>query len=151
MRIDEVLDMLDELLDQSWSLPLSGGRCVVDAEKVRDLIDDLRVNMPSEITQAKAIVNDRAEIIEAANREAEGLVRKAEERAKALIAKEEVVRLAQSKASEILSQTQMQAREMRAGAQTFSDDILRVTEESLHKALVEVKSTRHAMRGRPKK
>jgi len=151
MRIDEVLDMLDELLDQSWSLPLSGGRCVVDAEKVRDLIDDLRVNMPSEITQAKAIVNDRAEIIEAANREAEGLVRKAEERAKALIAKEEVVRLAQSKASEILSQTQMQAREMRAGAQTFSDDILRVTEESLHKALVEVKSTLHAMRGRPKK
>ena len=151
MRVDEVLDMLDELLDQSWSLPLSGGRCVVDAEKVRDLIDDIRVNMPGEITQAKAIVTDRAEIIETAKREAEDLVRKAEERAKALIAKEEIIKHSQGKASEILSQTQMQAREMRAGAQSFSDDILRVTEESLHKALTEVKSTRHAMRGRPKK
>ena len=151
MRIDEVLDMLDELLDQSWSLPLSGGRCVVDSEKVRDLIDDLRINMPDEVKQARAIVNDRAEIIEAARREAEGIIRKAEGQAKALIAREEIVRLSQNKASEILSQAQMQAREVRAGAQTFSDDILRAADESLHRALTEVKSTRHALRGRAKK
>lgn len=28
MNIEEILDMLDELLDKSWSLPLSGGRSV---------------------------------------------------------------------------------------------------------------------------
>ena len=151
MKIEEVLDMLDELLDQSWSLPLSGGRCVVDAEKVRDLIDDIRVNMPSEITQATDIVRDRGEIIETAKREAQGIVRKAEIQAKALVAKEEIIKLSQGKASEILSQAQMQGREMRAGAQTFSDDILRTTEESLTRALTEVKSARHAMRGKAKK
>ena len=32
MNIDEILDVIDELLDRSWSLPLSGGRCVVDAD-----------------------------------------------------------------------------------------------------------------------
>ena len=42
MNIDEILDVIDELLDRAWSLPLSGGRCVVDADKVRDLIDDIR-------------------------------------------------------------------------------------------------------------
>ena len=56
MNIEEILDLLDELLDRSWNLPLSGGRCVVDAEKVRDLLDDVRLNMPTEIKQAKAIV-----------------------------------------------------------------------------------------------
>ena len=151
MRVEEVLDMLDELLDHSWSLPLSAGRCVVDAEKVRDLIDDIRINMPGELNQARAIVNDREEIIATARREAAGLIRKAEDRAKALVASEEITKQSQSRASEILSQTQMQAREMRAGAQSFSDDILRATEESLHKALVEVKSTRQALRGRGKK
>ena len=151
MRIEEVLDMLDELLDQSWSLPLSGGRCVVDADKVRDLIDDLRINLPEEVTQAKAIARDRNEIIEVAKREAEGIVRKAEVQAKALVAKEEIIKLSQAKASEIISQTQMQAREMRSGAQTFSDDILRNTEDSLTKALVEVKTARQAMRGKIKK
>ena len=63
MNIDEILDVIDELLDRSWSLPLSGGRCVVDADKVRDLIDDIRLNIPSEIKQAKAIVSDRTDII----------------------------------------------------------------------------------------
>lgn len=151
MNINEVLDMLDELLDHSWSLPLSGGRCVVDADKVRDLIDDIRINMPSEIKQAKAIVSDRGDILEAAKAEANEIIRKAEERAKVLTSKEESFKNAQAKASEVLSQTQMQSREMRAAAQSFSDDILRVTEESLVKALSELKQTRQALRGRAKK
>ena len=43
MPIEEILDQLDELIDRSWSLPLTGGRCVVDADKVRELLDDVRV------------------------------------------------------------------------------------------------------------
>ena len=102
MNIDEILDVIDELLDRAWSLPLSGGRCVVDADKVRDLIDDIRLNIPGEIKQAKAIVSDRAEIIDGAKKEAEQIVRKAEDRARALIAQQEVTKAAQAKASEIL-------------------------------------------------
>lgn len=48
-NIESILNDIDELLEDSWSLPLSGGRCVVDAEKVRELIDSIRMNMPSEI------------------------------------------------------------------------------------------------------
>ncbi len=151
MNIEEVLDLLDELLDKSWSLPLSGGRCVVDAEKVRDFIDDIRINLPAEIKQAKAIVSDRSEILEAAHREAEGIIRKAEERAKALIAQEEIIKISQTKASEILAQTQMQSREIRQAAQSFSDDILRVTEEAIANSLGEVKQTRQALRSRGKR
>ena len=151
MRVEEVLDMLDELLDHSWSMPLTAGRCLVDAEKVRDLIDDIRINLPGEISQARAIVDDREHIIATARQEAAGLIRKAEDRAKALVANEEITKLSQSRASEIISQTQLQAREMRAGAQSFSDDILRSTEESLQKALAQVKSTRQALRGKAKK
>ena len=151
MRVEEVLDMLDELLDQSWALPLSAGRCVVDAEKVRDLIDDIRINMPSEISQARAIVNDREEIIATAKREAQGIVRKAEERAKALIANEEITRQAQSRAHEVLTQTQMQVREIRAAAQSFSDNALREAEEALQRSLVSIKTTRHDLRNKQKK
>lgn len=150
MNVEEVLDLLDELLDKSWSLPLSGGRCVVDAERVRDFIDDIRINLPGEIKQAKAIVSDRGEILDAAHREAEGIIRKAEERAKALIAQEEIIKLSQGKASEILAQTQMQSREMRQAAQAFSDDILRVTEETITKSLGEIRQTRQALRSRSK-
>ncbi len=151
MNIDEVLDILDEMLDKAWALPLTGGRCVVDAEKVRDLIDDIRINLPTELKQAKAIVRDRNEILDTAHREAEGVVRKAEERAKSLVAQEEIIKHSQQKASEILAQTQMQSREMRTAAQSFSDDILRVTEEAMAKSLGELRQTRQALRGRGKK
>lgn len=146
MNIDDVLDALDELLDKSWSLPLSGGRCVVDADKVRDLIDDIRINMPTEIKQAQAIVSDRNEIMGVAKREAESIIRKAEERAKTLVANQEIAKAAQTKAADILTQTQVKSREMRSAAQEFSDDILRTTEETLAKALTDLRSTRQALR-----
>ena len=146
MNIDEILDVINELLDRAWSLPLSGGRCVVDADKVRDLIDDIRLNIPGEIKQAKAIVSDRAEIIDGAKKEAEQIVRKAEDRARALIAQQEVTKAAQAKASEILSQAQIKAREIRQAAQEFSDNCMLKTEEVLVKSLTEIKATRQAFR-----
>lgn len=146
MNIDDVLDVLDELLDKSWSLPLSGGRCVVDADKVRDLIDDIRINMPNEIQQAKSIVSDRGEILEVARREAENIIRKAEERAKALVANQEIAKSAQQRAADILSQTQVKSREMRMAAHEFSDEILRTTEETMSKALADIRATRQGLR-----
>ncbi len=146
MNIDDILDSLDELLDRAWSLPLTGGRCVVDADKVRDLIDDIRLNLPTEVKQAKAIVSDRGEIIGVAKREAESIVRKAEDRARAMIAQEEVVRQAQEKAAEIISQAQYKSREMRQAAQDFSDGVLKQTEDALVRSLTDVKNTRQALR-----
>lgn len=142
MNIEEILDMLDELLDKSWSLPLSGGRSVVDDEKIRELLDDIRLNLPSEIKQAKAIVADRADILATAKREADAVVRRAEDRARALIAQEEIIKQAQQKAAEILSQAQTKAKELRNASQDFSDDLLRQSEETLTKLLTEVRTTR---------
>lgn len=146
MNIEELLDMLEDLLDKSWSLPLSGGRSVVDDEKLRELLDDLRLNLPGEIKQAKAIVADRADILAAAKKEADAVVRRAEDRARALIAQEEIVRQAQQKAAEILSAAQQKAKELRGASQEFSDDLLRQSEDALAKLLTEVRSTRQAMR-----
>ena len=146
MNIEEILDMLDELLDKSWSLPLSGGRSVVDDEKIRELLDDVRLNLPSEIKQAKAIVADRADILATAKREADAVVRRAEDRDRALIAQEEIIKQAQQKAAEILSQAQTKAKELRNASQDFSDDLLRQSEETLTKLLTEVRTTRQAMR-----
>lgn len=146
MNIDEILDVMDEILDRSWSLPLSGGRCVVDADKIRDLVDEIRLNLPAEIKQARGIVADRSEILSDAKKEAEQTIRKAEERARALIAQEEITKAAQAKASEMLSRSQMKAREIRQAAQEFSDSCLQRTEEVMVKSLTEVKATRQAFR-----
>ncbi|MFQ9679415.1 MAG: ATPase [Ruthenibacterium lactatiformans] len=78
MNIDELLDVMDETLEEAVNLPFTGGKRMVDVEKVRDIIDDIRLNMPAEIRQAKAIVQDRADIVESAKKEAEAIVKRAE-------------------------------------------------------------------------
>ena len=147
MNVEEILDILDEMIDRAWNLPMTGGRCVLDADKVRDLIDDIRSNLPPEIAHAKKIVADRTEIIAEAKREAEGIVRRAEERAKALVDQSEITRQAQQKAQEMVSQAQMKAREMRQASQEFADKVLKNTEEGLARGLMEVKNPRQALRG----
>ena len=149
MTVDELLDQIDDMIDKAWNFPLSGGKCLVEAERLRDMIDDIRGNMPSEVRQAKAIVSDRADIISTAKREAEGIVRAAEERARNMVAHEEIVRQAQQKANEILGQAQQKAREMRKGAHEFSEDVLHRTEETLAQRLGEVRQARQVLRNPP--
>lgn len=146
MSIDELLDQIDEMVEKAWGLPLSGGKCLVEADRLRDIVDDIRGNMPSEVRQAKSIVADRADIIDTAKREAEAIVREAEQKAQNMVMQEEIVKQSQQKASEILMQTQQKCREMRKGAQDFTEDLLKQTEESLAKHANEVHQARVALR-----
>ncbi|MBO1679418.1 ATPase [Bittarella massiliensis (ex Durand et al. 2017)] len=150
MNIDEILDLLDEALEDAWTLPLSGGRRVVDIEKMRELTDDIRLNLPAEVRQAKAIVNDRAEIITTAKKEAASIVKKAEDKARAIVNQDDLTKAAQQKAAEIISQAQMQAREMRQAATEFADNLMKSTEQFLVASMEEVKETRAKLRGRKK-
>ena len=147
MNIEEILDMLDELLDRAWNLPLSGGRCVIDAEKVREMVDDIRLNLPDEIKQAKAIVKDRTEILSSAKSEAEAIVRRAGERRRVRLAQYAGTRQAQEQATEIVTQAQTKSKAIRQASQEFSDEVLRKAEESLAGSLAEVRQTRQALKG----
>lgn len=144
MNMEEMLEQLDEVLETGMKLP--GKKTVVDVEKLRAMIDDLRLNMPSEIKQARGIVADRADIITNAKKEADAIIRNAEERAKALIAQQEITRLAQEKAGEIISAAQTKSREMRKAAQDFVDDLMRRADDGLTANLAEIRKTRAALK-----
>jgi len=142
--MDDLLEQLDESLDGGIKIP--GKRTVIDTEKIRAIIDDMRMTMPTEIKQAKGIVADRADIITSAKREADNIIRAAEERSKAMVAQEEITKLAQAKASEIIATAQAKNREMRKAAQDFVDDIMRRTDEGITANLAEVRKTRASLK-----
>ena len=148
-NVEEILEQLDDMLDTAWAMPLSGGKVVVDGERVRELLESVRAHLPSEIRQARAIVNDRAEIIETAKKEAEEIIRNAEERRNQILSREEIVIQAQEKANEIHAQTQKRAREMRRSAQEYTDDLLRRTEEILAQQVSSVRQARASLRSKP--
>ena len=125
---------------------MPGKRALVDVENIRAVIDEIRLNIPQEIKQARGIVADRADIITNAKREADGIIRSAEERAKAMVAQEEITKLAQEKAAEIISTAQTKSRDMRKAAQDFVDDIMKRADEGLTANLAEVRKTRASLR-----
>ncbi|WP_418456035.1 ATPase [Allofournierella sp.] len=146
MNIDELLDLMEETLEDATGLPFAGGKRVVDIDKLQDIIDEVRLNLPTEVRQARAIVNDRADIVADAKREAEALVRKAEERARILVGEQEIVKAAQQRAAEIVGGAQTQAREMRTTVTEYCENMLQVTEEQLARNAAEVKTVRANLR-----
>ncbi|ADU27577.1 ATPase [Ethanoligenens harbinense] len=146
MSVDELLDSLDEMIDRSWGLPLLGGRCMLDAERVREIIDDIRLNLPAEIRQARAIVADRSEIVRNAREEAAAIVRAAQEKANAMIREDEITRNAREKANDIMTQANQQSKEVKIAAADFVDKLMHNCEEAMAGSLGELRQARQALR-----
>ena len=85
MNVNELLDTIEDALEESANVPLSGGKRIVDVEQIRDYLDEVRAALPGELRQAQQIVNDRAQIVDSANAQAQAIVKKAEERARILV------------------------------------------------------------------
>ncbi len=145
ISVDELLEELDYMLDKAVNVPLGGGRAVVNTDKIKEIIDEIRLHLPSEIRQARAVVAERTEIISAARKEAEGITRRAEERARTMISNEEIVRRATIQANEITSQAQTKARELKKNAIDYAEDIMRTTEDTLSKQLAELRQSRQSL------
>ena len=148
MNVDDMVDLLDDMFEDAVKMPLTGGKCIIDSQKARDIIDDIRMNLPQEIRQAKAIVADRGEIIAIAKAEAEDIIRNAEERARSIVNKDELVIQANNRANEILAQAHQKSREVRTAASDFADEILKNAEEVLVKSATDVKNTRVTLRNK---
>ncbi len=157
MNIDEILELMDELLDNSTSVPFSNKK-MIDCEQMREYIDTIRLNLPGEIKRAKAMANDQKNIIASANKEAEGIIRKAEERAKALVNEQEIIKQAteigkeqikqaQEQADEIVSQAQEKDRQIREALASNLEKTLTDAEKVLTRSLSDVTSTKEAVLG----
>ena len=142
MSIDEILEEMDALLDKSMTVPLAGHKKIVDGERMRELINDVRLNMPHELKEAKKIEYDCQRILNEAKINAEAIIRKAEERAAQICSKEAIVEEAKKRAVEILTKAQASAKNMQATAALSVAKMLNETETSYNKNLMDIKRTK---------
>lgn len=151
MNINELLDTIEDTLEESAGMPLSGGKRIVDVEQIRDYLDEVRAALPGELRQAQQIVNDRAQIVDSANAQAQAIVKKAEERARILVSDAEIVKAAQQRASEITSAAQTEARTLRQTVTDYCENMLRTTEDTMVENAAQVKNIRASLRQNAKK
>ena len=131
--MDSVLQLLDELedvMDSSKAVPFSS-KVTVNKEEIYDIISEIRMKLPNELKQSKWVIEERNKILIDAQREADEIVKNAEDRMVRLVDENEVTKKAYEQAEKIMTETKNSAKEMRLGAIEYADDIMGTAEQRL--------------------
>ena len=142
----ELVEMLYTMVTEAWGVPLGNEKCIVERDKVLNLLDEIKAQLPAEVAEARRLVNARNEFIGNAKREAEAIRKAAEDRARMLVEEQEIVVAAKTRSNEVLSQAESRTRELYRVANEYVDDALRRTEEAINAALSEVRQSRSNFR-----
>jgi len=148
--VEELVKLLTDMVRDAWSLPLGADRCVLDRDKVLDILEEITAILPADLKNAKNIVESRNEIISTARREADAIKRQAEERARQLVSQQEVLITARQKANDIVASSETKSREVRRAANEYVDNTLKRVEEAIGSALTEVRKSRTDFRAAAK-
>ncbi|MGY1812132.1 hypothetical protein [Blastococcus sp. SYSU D00820] len=137
-RLYDVVDELSRVIENARSVPMSGS-CMVPRDLLLDLLDDLRESLPEEVQQAGAIVEQRTEILEQAQAEAERLTGRTRSESEQLIGQ------ARRQREEILGTARRQRDELLAQAQADADDLLTQAEAEADRLVEEAHRHREAL------
>lgn len=145
MSIDEILEEMDELLDKASSMPFVAHKKVIDGERMRELINDVRLNMPHELKEAKKIEFDCQRILNEAKLNAESIIRKAEERAAQIVSREAIMTEAKKKAVDMLTKAQAAAKNLQQNAAVSVAKMLNDTENYYARNLQNIKMVKQKL------
>ena len=143
---EDIIGALYDMVQDARSMPLAADKCILERDKVLDMLDEIIAQLPGELKQSRTIVESRNELISQARREAEGILREAQEKAKQMLTREAVYAEAKKRSEELVGQTQNRINQLRKAGNEYMDESLRQTEEAISKALAEVRDTRMKFR-----
>ena len=141
-NIEDIISALYDMIQDARSVPLATDKCIVERDKVLDMLDEIIAQMPDELKQARTIVESRNELVSQARREAETLVRQAQDQAQKMITEDAVYQETKRQCQEMVDQTQIRMAELRKVSNDYMDDALRRTEEAIALSLEDVRDTR---------
>ncbi|MDY4581983.1 MAG: hypothetical protein SPD81_03925 [Candidatus Faecousia sp.] len=143
---EDIIGALYDMVQDARSMPLAADKCILERDKVLDMLDEIIAQLPGELKQSRTIVESRNELISQARREAEGIVREAQEKAKQMVTREAIYAEAKKRSEDLVGQTQSRINQLRKAGNDYMDESLRQTEEAISKALAEVRDTRMKFR-----
>ena len=139
---EDIIGALYDMIQDARSVPLNADKCMVERDKVLDMLDEIITQLPSELKQSRTIVESRNELISQARNEAANIIRQAQEEAKELVDHEAIYVEARRRSEELVKQTQAKIEAIKKAGNDYMDGNLMQTEEVMAKALAEVRQTR---------
>jgi cell division septum initiation protein DivIVA len=127
-RLYETVDQLTTVIENARSVPMSGS-CMVPRDHLLDLLDDLRESLPEDVQAAGAIVEQRTEILQQAQAEAERLTGRTRGESEQLLGsarrqRDELLGTARRQRDELLARAQAEAEELLADAEAEAERLV---------------------------
>ncbi len=143
---EDIIGALYDVVQDARAMPLAADKCILERDQVLDMLDEILAQLPSELKQSRTIVESRNELISQARREAENIIRQAQDQARAMVTKEAVYLEAKRRSDELVEQTQNKLLQLQKACNDYMDDALRRTEETITQSLNDVRDTRTKFR-----
>ena len=145
MEIFTLLETLEECLERARNIPFTQ-KGIVDKGEILDIIKEIRLKLPDELKQAKWVKEERGRILVEAQKEADGIVKEAENRIISMIDEHEITRKAYEQKAQIIETANEMSREISKGTKDYADSILQNIESALQNALETIQNNRKELK-----
>ncbi len=123
MRVLELLEEIEEIVDTAAGFPLTG-KIMIDSEELLEIVREIRAELPDEIQQAQWIKNERERIITEAKTQYEAVIEDAQKQADALVENNDITVKSKLRADELMNVTENTAKQLKIGTYEYLDGIL---------------------------
>ena len=145
-KIEQIIDEIEDYIDSCKPHNFSSTKIVVSRDEIDELLTELRMKTPEEIRRYQKIISNQEAIMADAKAKAEAIIAKAQVKTDELVSEHqimqqayaqanEVVMIATKQAQEILDNATNDANNIRLGAISYTDDMLKNLEDSLTNAI----------------
>ena len=145
MEILKLIDLLEDKVEQSKSIPLLN-RALIDREELLTAIEEIRLNIPEDMKQARLVKEERKRILAEAQAEADEIINNAKIKTEKMVDGHEITKKAYEQANQIVSAAQKNSRELRMGARQYVDSLFADTDAKLTKAQSIIRKARADVR-----
>lgn len=144
-EILSVLENLEEYIESCPEIPFTG-KCMINKQEILESIREMMHKLPDEFKQAKWVKDERQRILLEAQKEANNIVKEAENKIIMMIDEHEITKKAYDQANEIIANAQKTAREIRLGTKEYADNILLKVEDTLKQTIDVIRSNRDELK-----
>lgn len=123
MRVLELLEEIEEIIDTAAGFPLTG-KIMIDADELLEIVKEIRAELPDEIQQAQWIKNERERIIAEAKTQYEAVIEDAQKQADSLVENNDITMRSKYRADELMKVTEESAKQLKVGTYEYLDEIL---------------------------
>lgn len=145
MEIFTLLENLEELIENSSKVPFSS-KVMVDKEELGEILEEIRLKLPDELKQAKRIKDERLNILNDAQKEADELLKEAENKIIQMVDEHVITKQAIMQKEEIIENANRVSKEISCGTRDYADAILEKVEDVLRETMQVVHNNRKELK-----